>query len=263
MYKEWRLIESGPCGAAYNMALDESIACFVRKGSPPCLRIYGWKWKSLSLGCFQRTADIDTGYCAEKGISIVRRPSGGRAVLHCDELTYSLSAAGDCEPFSKGLLESYRKISEAFALAFRAIGINIETKKRREKGSVLAGSPLCFQSSSYAEILVSGRKVMGSAQKRWADGLLQQGSIPYSLSVDEMRRIVRAGKNAGADSGMAGLREFVPGLNEPEFKSILARSFEQTFGIRFIRCLPEQEELALAEELQERKYLLPSWNFHR
>jgi lipoate-protein ligase A len=90
---EWRLIDSGPGDAFYNMALDEAIATGVRKGAAaPTLRLYGWDRPSLTLGCFQKTADINIEYCRSHDIPVVRRPTGGRAILHGDELTYSLSA---------------------------------------------------------------------------------------------------------------------------------------------------------------------------
>src|SRR5512135_1825792 len=133
MERPWRLIYSGPCGASYNMALDEAVATLLRKnGFPPTLRLYGWDRSSLSLGCFQKTSDVDIDYCKTNNIPIVRRPTGGRAILHGDELTYSFSARTDEGPFSKGLLDSYKKISAAFHLAFRKIGICTERKLKRE-----------------------------------------------------------------------------------------------------------------------------------
>ena len=185
MDTEWRLIDSGPCDAFYNMALDEAIATGVRRGSAPTtLRLYGWDRPALTLGCFQKASDINIEYCQSKDIPVVRRPTGGRAILHGDELTYSFSANTDRGPFSDGLLDSYRRIGIAFSIAFRKIGVKAEPKKEREKGRVLSRSPLCFQSSSFGEILADNKKLVGSAQKRWNDGLLQQGSIPY-LSHEE------------------------------------------------------------------------------
>jgi lipoate-protein ligase A len=258
MREEWRLIESGRCGAAFNMALDEAIATSVRtKGAPPALRLYGWSTRSLSIGCFQKASEIDRAYCAAKGIPIVRRPTGGRAILHDAELTYSFSAGTDCGPFSHGLLDSYKRISDAFGLAFAKIGIHAETRKTRERGSVLTGSPLCFQSSSFAEVLIDGRKIVGSAQKRWSDGMLQQGSIPYFWDEREILRIFGIQGQASLKNRTTGLKEVVPDLDETEFKGIVAASFEETFAIRFVLTQPSREEMSLARDLQERKYLQP------
>lgn len=264
MHKEWRLIESGRCGAAYNMALDEAIATSVRtNGALPTLRLYGWDRQALSIGCFQKSSDLDTAYCAAHDIPVVRRPTGGRAILHGAELTYSFSVRTDQEPFSRGLLDSYKKISDAFSLALRKVGIHAEPKKRREKGNVLAGSPLCFQSSSFAEVLIDERKIVGSAQKRWADGLLQQGSIPYSYDEAEIFRIFRIKGPASLRNCMAGVKDIVPDLDETEFTGIIVASFEKAFGISFVLSLPSQEELSFARELQEQKYLHARWNYQR
>ena len=255
-------MDSGPFTASYNMALDEAIAVFVRKGGlPPTLRLYGWDRPSLSLGCFQRISDVNIGYCGTKDIPIVKRPTGGRAILHSDELTYSFSArTRGRNPFSKGLLDSYKKISVAFYLAFGKIGVAAETKTKREKGRVLAGSPLCFQSSSYGEILIGNRKIVGSAQKRWDDGLLQQGSIPYSYDEERIRNIFGEGRYTALRECTVGLREVLPEFDEGQFREIIASSFEEAFGISFVPAPPSQEESALALELEQEIYLPARWN---
>lgn len=264
MEKTWRLIDSGPCRASYNMALDEAIAAHVRKGdASPTLRLYVWDRPSLSLGCFQKVSDINIEYCTANKIPIVRRPTGGRAILHDNELTYSFSVRTDHDAFSKGLLDSYRKISAAFALAFKKAGINAETKRQREKGRVLAKSPFCFQSSSFGEILIDNRKVVGSAQKRWNDGLLQQGSIPYLYNGEAMRNIFRAEKTSSLRDCMIGLKEVLTGFKEDEFKKQISASFEETFGIRLVPARPSQDEVLLAQDLEEKKYLQRLWNFRQ
>ena len=104
-HKTWRLINSGTGSASYNMALDEAIAISVRKGgSPPTLRLYSWDMPSVTLGCFQKIRDIDIEYCRDASIPVVRRPTGGRAILHNKELTYSFSAKTDNDFFFKGHL---------------------------------------------------------------------------------------------------------------------------------------------------------------
>jgi lipoate-protein ligase A len=264
MGETWRLIDSGRCGAAFNMALDEAIATRVRRGGlSPVLRLYGWDRPSLSLGCFQKVSEVDAGYCRSRGIPIVRRTTGGRAILHDEELTYSIAAATGSGPFSRGLLDSYRKIAEAFHLAFQKLGVQAASKGRREKGRVLAGSPLCFQSSSYGEILIENRKVVGSAQKRWEDGMLQQGSVPYAFREDDIRRIFGAGRYTALKGCTIGLREVLPNFGEERFREAVVSSFGEVFGIRFLPDRPSPEELFLARELEEEKYLQDHWNFRR
>jgi len=264
MTEEWRLIDSGLCDAFYNMALDEAIATEVRRGAvPPTLRLYGWGRPSLTLGCFQKASDIDIEYCRFQDIPVVRRPTGGRAILHGDELTYSFSAKTDRAPFSHGLLDSYRSISIAFSLAFKKIGLAAELKKVREKGRMLSGSPLCFHSSSFGEILVDKKKLVGSAQKRWNDGLLQQGSIPYLCEKEKLQGIFGAEKTASLRDCMKALKDALPLLDEDAFRKTVASSFEETFAIRLLLSVPSQEESFLAEGLLHQKYLQSHWNFRQ
>jgi lipoyl(octanoyl) transferase len=262
--KEWRLIDSGPCSASYNMALDEAVAAAAReKTQPPTLRLYGWESVSLSLGCFQDVSGINLAYCSARGIPIVRRPTGGRAVLHDRELTYSFSCRTDSDPFSKGLLDSYRRIGAALHLALARTGISCKARKERERGTVLAGSPLCFQTSSLGEILADNRKVIGSAQKRWSDGLLQQGSIPYFHNLEEMCRVFGIDETTAMGARAAGVMEMAPGLSEEEFRGMIREAFEETFDIRFVQSGPSPGEVSLARGLEREKYLQPRWNFHR
>ncbi|MEW6002703.1 MAG: hypothetical protein AB1638_08675, partial [Nitrospirota bacterium] len=171
MTDKWRFIDTGLRGAAYNMALDEAIATAVRRdASLPTLRLYGWDMPSVSLGCFQKISDVDLEYCDKRQITVVRRPTGGRAILHNDEMTYSLSVKTTSGPFSRGLLDSYKKIGSALSLALSKIGLSPELRMLREKNrpatrhSTLR-SPLCFHSKSYGEITINDKKVIGSAQK--------------------------------------------------------------------------------------------------
>lgn len=264
MVEKWRLIDSGPCDAFYNMALDEAIATESRRVSaPPTLRLYGWDRASVTLGCFQKTSDINIEFCNSHNIPIVRRPTGGRALLHGDELTYSFSAKTDSGPFSHGLLDSYRRIGLAFSIAFKKIGITAEARNTREKGRVLSKSPLCFQSSSYGEILVEDMKLMGSAQKRWNNGLLQQGSIPYLSEEEKLQGIFGAEKTAPLRECMKALKEVLPLLDEAQLRKAIVSSFEEAFGVRLLLSAPSEEESLLAGKLLRQKYLQSHWNFHQ
>lgn len=260
MKEIWRCIDSGNCDAAYNMALDEALAVSVRSGSsPPVLRFYGWKTPSVTLGRFQRISDIDLVFCREQGIPVVRRPTGGRAILHDDELTYSFSARTEGNYFSGGLLRSYRNISEACCQALQRIGLQADAKKQRERGTVLAGSPLCFQSCSYGEMQVNSRKIVGAAQKRWADGLLQQGSIPYAHNEDLMLKICKITRD-DLHRCMAGIRETMPELDAAALKNALIAAFEDRFAVRLVSSSPSPAELDQAQKLLEQKYLHDAWN---
>lgn len=251
---EWRLIDSGPCAASYNMALDEAIATEVRKGNaPPTLRFYGWEAPSVSLGSFQKIADLNLPYCISNNIPVVRRPTGGRAILHGDELTYSFSA-GNNGFFSGGLLDTYRQLGAALKSGLDMLGVDITMKTERESGKNLSRSPLCFKSTSYSELSYKGRKLIGSAQKRWKDGFLQQGSIPYTIDEEITRTIFNLAPSSDIRGGMIGLREALPDLDPEQFKGAIRISFEKTFRIRFRCSDPSLEEIRLARELEAQKY---------
>jgi lipoate-protein ligase A len=257
------------------MALDEAIAISVRKGSSaPALRLYSWDRPSVTLGCFQKIRDIDIEYCRDASIPVVRRPTGGRAILHNKELTYSFSVKTDNDLFSKGIFDSYKKISAAFYLALLKLGLPPVTELRKERHSSRrvesptfvtrhSKSPLCFQSASYGEITINSKKVIGSAQKRWTDGLLQQGSIPYSIDEPEVLKIFRLPSVLDIKGALAGLMEAVPDLSDEKFRNVVKISFEEAFNIEFISALPSQEEEILAQKLDSEKYRTEEWNFRK
>ena len=265
----WRFIDSGPCNAAYNMALDETIASLVRKEDmPPALRLYGWYTPSVSIGCFQKISDVDISYCTEKNIPIVRRPTGGRAIFHTQEITYSFSVKTKSGLFSKGLLDSYKKISTALGLALSKTGFTPELKILRETARSSPSdhsskSPLCFKSISYGEVSVNNNKIIGSAQKRWPGGLLQQGSIPLSIDKYGTSRIFRIRSDNSMMGSFKGLNDISPDLHIDSIKNAIRISFEETFDVKLILSSPSHKEISLAQELEARKYLSHEWNFKR
>ncbi len=261
METEWRLIISGPGSASYNMALDEAIADMVRKGNaPPTLRLYTWDKPTVTLGCFQKASSINIKYCISENIPVVRRPTGGRAVLHGHELTYGFAAGTAGGLFSHGLLDSYRRISAAFVLALNRTGLLAEAKKDREKGAMLARNPHCFQSASFGEISINRKKAVGSAQKRWSNGLLQQGSIPYTYDKDFHCKVFGEEAASALQDMMTNIQKETAQFNEAEFINNVAESFEETFGVRLKSSLPSEEECLLAGDLEDRKYLRREWN---
>lgn len=257
---EWRLIESGAGSASYNMALDEAIAVETRKGkAPPTLRFYGWERTSVSLGSFQKITDLNMPFCDSNSIPVVRRPTGGRAILHGDELTYSFSAVNG-GLFPGGLLDTYWQLGSALKSALEMLGADITMKTARGSGQTLTRSPLCFRSTSYGELSFRGRKLIGSAQKRWKDGFLQQGSIPYVIDEVNIRTIFGPGVSSEAGDDMTGLKEVLPDFDADRLREAIRVSFEDRFRISFRCSGPSPEELHLARELEARKYRSPHWN---
>jgi len=245
------------------MALDEAVSLSVRKGSsPPALRLYGWEEPCVSIGLFQRTSDIDLDYCIEKNLPVVRRPTGGRAILHGDELTYSFSSRNEGF-FSGGLRDTYRQLGSALKSALVMLGIDISINSERLEGKTLARSPLCFKSTSYGELSCGGRKLVGSAQKRWKDGFLQQGSLPYVIDEETTRKIFSLPFSSEVKDGMIGLREAVSDFDQEKLKNAIRASFESAFNVNLLCSDLSPEEYHLARVLEEQKYLSQEYTLQR
>lgn len=269
MSNAWRIMDTGLCSAAFNMALDEAIATDVRLDrSPPTLRFYAWNQPAVSIGYFQRSGDVNIRYCRENDIHIVRRPTGGRAVFHRDGITYSFSAQTRTGLFSHGLFDSYKRISSAFQSALSNVGFSPQSSmnKAARKTRIQNAnrhSPLCFQSVSYGEISIHEYKVIGAAQKRWTDGLLQQGFIPFMVDENEIGKLFNLDNVFTSKKPSTGLQQIAPSLSQGELKNAIQGAFQEAFQTNLINLSPTQEEIALAHELEKRKYLYDEWTFKR
>jgi lipoate-protein ligase A len=171
------------------MAIDDAILTAVAAGeAPPTLRIYAWKFPGcLSLGYGQRAREVDQERLREHGIELVRRPTGGRAILHGYEVSYSLALPLDHPIAAGSILDSYRRISEALVAGFDFLKDYLIGEVRA--ACQPSDSPLavaCFEMSSPYEVTVGGRKLIGSAQVRRKGGMLQHGSMPVYRAVDEI-----------------------------------------------------------------------------
>lgn len=169
------------------MAIDEALLLALVEGqSPPTLRFFQWAPPCLSLGRNQPAADAHLEACRAAGVEIVRRPTGGRAILHTDELTYSLVVPQTDPRAEGGIVASYRRLSEGLLLGLRALGADVVQAAAARPGP---GEPsaVCFQTPSDYEIISGGRKLVGSAQWRSRGGVLQHGSLPLT---GDLARIV-------------------------------------------------------------------------
>ena len=174
-----RIRESEFSDGARNMAVDSAIAQAVGSGrQPPTLRLYGWKPYCLSLGYGQRARDADNEALRRRGWDLVRRPTGGKAILHGDELTYSLCLPLDHPLASGDIVASYRRISVGLLRALDCLGLRATANPNDESASSEYAGPVCFLQPSHYEILFDGRKLVGSAQLRRKAVMLQHGTIP-------------------------------------------------------------------------------------
>lgn len=206
--KDFELIHTGFNSGKYNMDYDLERTYQVAQGhSKPIFRIYGWKPWSVSLGANQNLNDIDVDRCNELGWSVVYRPTGGRAVLHANEITYSvitrLSAGQTSHSIYRDihiiLLEAFRRIG-CDGLEFHKVQPDFREFYKKEDISVS-----CFASTARYEISFKGRKVVGSAQRLFGDTLLQHGSIPLDFGYEQIADVI----NTKDTSKKARLKEFL------------------------------------------------------
>jgi len=268
---EWRLIEEGPGEADWNMAVDEAIAESCRQGlTPPTLRLYRWKHPALTIGYFQKIGrDIDEAACQTERIAVIRRITGGRAVLHGNDLTYSVASGVHVPELPNTIRETYSAISRGLIEGLRQLGLRAESVRSpvREMGR----SPVCFMSASWYEIICNGRKIIGSAQRRWKDGMLQQGSLLFDFDPLVFYKLFRFPDQARREGMIAESRDRIGGLNgllltrvNPETVSDqIASGFEKALGVRLKPGGLTALELERAHQLTRIKYSDPTWNQNR
>jgi len=234
----WELIIDGRMDGAANMAVDAALLDEVEKSDLPktIVRFYQWNRPTLSLGRNQKLESaVDPDYCTQHGIDVVHRPTGGRAVLHDDELTYAV-ASNDTTCFGDNIYANYRRVSEALREGYCRLGVAATlAPETRKAPTAKNGTDLpCFISPSRYELTVGGRKVVGSAQRRIRRSFLQHGSMPISCDREALARATRMAETESLYREMAGIAEFLP--QRPavsELTRIFVASFEATFGIEF------------------------------
>ena len=186
----WRLLTTPPAHGTWNMAVDEAILEAVGRGdSLPTLRLYAWEPACLSLGYAQAISDVDFPRLQKRAWEMVRRPTGGRALLHTDEITYSVIAPLDEPRVAGTVLESYSRLAAALVEALRLLKLPVEVQERAGTASK-APNPVCFEVPSTFEITAGGKKLVGSAQARRKEGILQHGSLPLSGDLTRILQVL-------------------------------------------------------------------------
>jgi len=272
----WRLIiEDEPRSGAANMAVDESLAESVAAGdSPPTLRFYRWQPAAVSLGRHQSVADVDREKIARHGYDLVRRTTGGRAILHTDELTYSVAARLDDPRMAGGVMDAYLLMSNGLLTGLQALGLAAE----KAAGDVRAGpdvSAACFEVPSAYEITAGGRKLMGSAQSRRKGYVLQHGSLPLVGDIarlvdvlalpDEDAASLRAQLAARACTlaQALGVDEDSPLLDFRRAAEHMAEGLAQALNLTWQPDQLHTAENRRAAELIRTRYADPAWTGQR
>jgi lipoate-protein ligase A len=268
----WRLIRSPAAPGAWNMAADEAILESSGRGeTPPTLRLYAWSPPCLSLGYAQPLSDVDLAALESRGWELVRRPTGGRAILHTDELTYSVAGPLDEPRLVGGVLESYRILAAALLRALQLLGIPAQADEKPAaavpQGAQPNQNPVCFEVPSNYEITVGGKKLIGSAQARRKEGVLQHGSLPLQ---GDLTRIVQAlifpdpqarARAAERLLQRATTAERVLGrpLDWEQAAQAFVQAFAETLNLQLLPGDLTPEERQRAEALLAEKYASPAW----
>ncbi len=184
-----RILIDGAGDGATNMARDAALLDEHRPGDPPVLRLYRWRPFAVSYGWHQSPDGFDAAAVAAAGYGLVRRPTGGRAILHADELTYAVVGTSPSDLFGATLHGTYLRINEALLLFLRDLGLPADVSGGESRGD--ARGLVCFKSAGRHEINVRGRKLVGSAQRRRGDVFLQHGSILAGPAHLELTRFLR------------------------------------------------------------------------
>lgn len=265
---QWRFLPLAMETASRNMALDEFMLQYAAKKHRPILRFYRWQPAALSIGYFQKFGqEVNEDACQTAGIHWVRRPTGGRAVLHQHELTYAVAIPLGYPGLPQGITETYRWLSEALVHGLKAIGVPAEMavpQTKEGRGQTAA----CFDSPSRYEITANGRKIVGSAQVRRDGVLLQHGSILERFDLNLLLEVMAwpserarnvAARLLGQKAG--SLDRFLTEIPDDRFlEETFLEAFSQRLGVEGVREPLQPEEVQQVDQWQRVRYEQDSWN---
>lgn len=277
MIEAWRFIDFAYNSPAYNMALDEAIMDWHSQGLfPPTIRFYGWNPPTLSIGYFQKLeSEINVEKVQEYGYGLVRRLTGGRAVLHDKELTYSVIVSEKHPIMPKTVTEAYRIISQGLLEGFRELGLNTyfaipQTAEEKEKLKNPRSS-ICFDAPSWYELVVEGKKVAGSAQTRQKGVVMQHGSILIDLDVDKLFELfiypnerIRERLQQNFKNKAIAINEITNSKNTlNDVRNAFKLGFEKGLNIKLEPYQLTTEENNYVEELATKRYRNDQWTFSK
>ena len=272
----WNFIQSGKCSPSFNMALDEALLYWHSVGEiGPILRFYEWNPATLSIGYFQSVEkEIEMESVMHHGLGFVRRPTGGRGVLHEHELTYSVIVSEKYPNMPETVTEAYRVISGGLLEGFRKLGLEASFSVPNEEVSEQLKQPksaVCFDVPSWYELVVEGKKVAGSAQTRQQGVILQHGSILLSLDEDKLVSLFKFKSESIREQVRMNLPEKAIAIdrlaNRPitigECLESFSAGFEKALDIELVPYVLTEEQLRMVKDIESRKYANPEWTFRK
>src|SRR5579863_4031704 len=268
MHESYRFLETGIQDAALNMAIDEAVLTHHLRGeAPPTLRVFRWRQPSISLGRFQSVErEIISERCQELGVALVRRPTGGRAVYHRDEFTYSI-VIGKRYGVPSGVVAAYAYLAQGLLAAMQRLGVHAELSDERVSKHPSAA---CFASSTQADLTSGGYKLVGSAQVWKDDALLQQGSLPLDDRAAEFFSMLRFPSEETRAEALALYQEkttplhtFAPMVSWEDVAEAFRTGFSAALQDEFVPDTLSQSEWEMAHQLVEEKYSKLEWRKDR
>lgn len=267
--ERWRLILDLARDGALNMAIDEMILKRVGANlTPPTLRLYRWQTPCLSLGYAQHSTDADLDRLKAREWEIVRRLTGGRAILHTDEITYSV-----CLPLTHPLaagtvVDSYRRLSSALLEALSQLGSEPNATTQMDKSKTFG--PICFEVPSKYELTINGKKLIGSAQRRDSNGVLQHGSLPLCGDLSRICDVLDFGSDSARQAARGRVLQRATTLADAvghlisweQVAAAITAAFESTFGITFEVTELDSAEMQEAQALRRSRYAAEAWTLH-
>ena len=274
---KWYFINSGPCSPSYNMAMDEALLDWHSEGLiPPVIRFYEWNPATLSIGYFQSVErEIDMEAVKRLGLGFVRRPTGGRGVLHEHELTYSVIVTESYPSMPATITEAYRVISEGLLLGFQNLSLeayfSVPNTDEQKDNLKKPKSAVCFDTPSWYELVVEGKKVAGSAQTRQKGVILQHGAILLDLDEDKLIQTFKFASDEVRNKVKKSLSQKAVSINKiiskpiaiEECKVAFKKGFEDALEVELVEYKLTQEQQKYVKELETSKYDNDEWNFKK
>lgn len=259
----WRFIVTPPLSGTENMAVDEALlGSFDPLDPRPLLRLYGWSPPALSLGRFQKAAEVlDLERCRADGIAVVRRVTGGGVIYHADELTYSLVCAPGQIPYAGSIKDSFRVLTGFLLEFYRRIGLaaGYAVDAAPEGTRLGERTAFCFAGRESFDIVVNGRKLGGNAQRRLKGIIFQHGSIPLRNRAVAGLSYMRDRTPEHAESA-AALDEFGIKSSRESLVMDLAAAFSDYFGTVLVQDSLSAPECAARDALIAGRYSTDEWN---
>ncbi|MEM7816520.1 MAG: lipoate--protein ligase family protein [Candidatus Aenigmatarchaeota archaeon] len=258
MKKEWRLILEENCNGYYNMAVDEAIFINFPIHKIPTLRIYNWEKSFISIGYHQ---NINQLFKIDNSIPFVRRITGGGAILHQEELTYSLIFSKEDLDLSNKVKDSFKIICSFLIKFYSNLGLEAKFARDIFYEELDTHCDFCFATFQSFDLTINGKKIGGNAQRRSKNLILQEGSIPIKVNLNKIEKVF---KNPGNLSNFTYLKELLKkeDTNFSKLSLLLAKSFRETFNCNLERGPLTIREKNTVEVLLKKKYISKKWNYY-